>query len=98
MITELITYVCFRQVNPNAWTAIYIIHQMTYVQAPRVSICDYLSKRCLISFPWLMWALIFFSSGFGVGHEQSLDCSNGLGPDCCFTGQLVHRRLEVQVI
>uniref|UniRef100_A0A8R7UEA8 Uncharacterized protein n=1 Tax=Triticum urartu TaxID=4572 RepID=A0A8R7UEA8_TRIUA len=35
MITELITYVCFRQVNPNAWTAIYIIRQMTYIQASR---------------------------------------------------------------
>ncbi|EMS57221.1 hypothetical protein TRIUR3_09180 [Triticum urartu] len=35
------------QVNPNAWTAIYIIRQMTYIQAPKVSICDYLSKRLL---------------------------------------------------
>ena len=31
-------------------------------------------------------------------HQQSLDCSNGLGPDCCFTGQLVHRGLEIHVI
>ena len=66
-----IFYAFGEMVNPNAWTAIYIIRQMTYIQAPKVSICDYLSKRCLISFPWLMWDLIFFSSGFAVGMNKA---------------------------